>query len=812
MSRGGRQFQVRFEVAGDGKVRAAFDSVSTTSVDARESVQNLGDELLKLGDRFDKGGAQARQHARDVAVLDAALKQGMVTAREHARMVEQSWDDTLGQKWQDLGDKIGTSMKWAGVAVAGAVALVVRNTVQWENSLAQLDAAHASTGNAVGMTRSELVGLAEDLSRVSTFSRNAIVDAETRLLSYSGIVGTNFPRAMQAVIDQSARLGISVEQSAEGIGRALESPSKAAAALSDQGFGAAFTEEVRAQIDALVEAGREAEAQIMILEILEESYGGAAQAARDTFGGALVALKNQLMDLMTGEDGSLDGATEGINNLINALNDPAVQEGFGKFIGLAASLAGELADLMGQLGKLPQQLRDNFLPYAERSTQGLVEQHGRLTQQLARQEGSWASQFGARIGLNDGGEQLRTNIAALEQQIARRRALELGARISAQYDEDGSRRAGNRSVTVDLSGLDTGTNPANDAAAKALADQDRLAKQLQDTYDGLIGRYQMQVDLHEQVGEAARMRWQIENGELARLEPEEQDALMRLAERRDAQVEDSRNKQAAQRVVDSLKTSQDKLNDALAEYQRLLGLNRLTEEEAAAAAARDIQRHDDQMERLRRQNQTQTEAMLESWADLGQGMDYAIASSLDNISAALSKSGTDWRRLGDTIIETFTRVLMNKAIADLIGGLSGNVAGDGSFWGGVIGAVTGGTRAQGGGVNGRGIYEVTEFGRPELLRKGNRTWLMPGSDGQVIPAQPGYAAQQVVAQAGNVQISVEHRGEPMQVESASASRGPDGQMIIRMLTRSELRTAFADGSMDDIMQRFGSQRQGVAYG
>src|SRR5690606_8632680 len=131
----------------------------------------------------------------------------------------------------------------------------------------------------------------------STFGTNEIIEAQTRLLSYSGVVGENIPRAMQAVIDQSTRLGMSLSQSAEIIGRALESPSKAAAALAQQGFGAAFTKEVRATIDALVAAVREADAQILILEILEESYGGAAEAARNTFGGALTALKHTISDV-----------------------------------------------------------------------------------------------------------------------------------------------------------------------------------------------------------------------------------------------------------------------------------------------------------------------------------------------------------------------------------------------------------------------------------------------------------------------------------------------------------------------------------
>src|SRR5690606_35889782 len=156
-----------------------------------------------------------------------------------------------------------------GGALVGGVSLFIKNTMEAEKQLAQLDAILKSTGNAAGYSRDQLLSMAQELQKVSTFSSSEIVEAQTRLLSYSGIVGENIPRAMQAVIDQSARLGMSLTQSAETIGRALESPAKAAAALAQQGFGAAFTKEVRATINALVEAGREADAQILILEILD---------------------------------------------------------------------------------------------------------------------------------------------------------------------------------------------------------------------------------------------------------------------------------------------------------------------------------------------------------------------------------------------------------------------------------------------------------------------------------------------------------------------------------------------------------------
>ena len=176
-------------------------------------------------------------------------------------------------------------------------------TIKQQQAVAQLEAALTSTGHAMGYTSQQLQSMAAEFQNLSTYGDEAIISAQARLLSYTGIVGSNFPRALKSVLDQSARLNMSLEQSAETIGRALESPSKAAAALARQGFGAAFTDQVRGTIDALVEAGREAEAQIMILEILEESYGGAAEAARNTLGGALDGLKNAFGDLLEAPGG-----------------------------------------------------------------------------------------------------------------------------------------------------------------------------------------------------------------------------------------------------------------------------------------------------------------------------------------------------------------------------------------------------------------------------------------------------------------------------------------------------------------------------
>ncbi|NIU61373.1 MAG: hypothetical protein GWN66_07670, partial [Pseudomonas stutzeri] len=104
-----------------------------------------------------------------------------------------------------------------------------------EQALAQIEAALASTGSAAGLTAQQLLDMAAGFKRSSMLTTEQILAGQTRLLSYTDIVASEFPAAMQIVIDQQQRLGISVEQSAEIVGRALQSPSEAIATLGRQG-------------------------------------------------------------------------------------------------------------------------------------------------------------------------------------------------------------------------------------------------------------------------------------------------------------------------------------------------------------------------------------------------------------------------------------------------------------------------------------------------------------------------------------------------------------------------------------------------
>ncbi|HEJ3333257.1 TPA: phage tail length tape measure family protein [Pseudomonas aeruginosa] len=269
----------------------------------------------------------------------AGMEKAERTAKKGAKEIGSA-ADAASLAWGKLG-KVAEGVL-SGITVGAVFGAVIRNTKQMEKEQAQLEAVLRSTGESAGFSREQLNEMASSMERTSTVSAGEINQAQTNLLAFTGIVGEQFPRALQSAIDMAARTGTTVTSAAETIGRALDVPSKGLTALSKQGFR--FTEEQKKAAEQLEATGRTAEAQGIILKALEESYGGAAAASRDTFGGALMALQNTIDGLLTGSEGSLDGAKGAIDDLNRALSDPATAESVSKLVDLLAQGASTVVD------------------------------------------------------------------------------------------------------------------------------------------------------------------------------------------------------------------------------------------------------------------------------------------------------------------------------------------------------------------------------------------------------------------------------------------------------------------------------------
>lgn len=279
--------------------------------------------------------------------LDLVARIGGFTAgmTQAERQMDKSSREIIKRKKRiekevgSIGKAIGAG--FAGITIAATIKKVIDETAKFQDQQAQLNAVLKSTGEAAGFSAQELNKMADAMSGKSVFSSGEINEAQTRLLSYTGVVGEQFPRAMQNAIDMAQRMGMDVRQAAETVGKALDIPSQGLTALSKQGFR--FTEEQKELVKQLEQSGRAAEAQGIILKAMESSYAGAAEAARGTLGGAIKSMQNALSDLMTGKDGSMDGATAAVNNMADVMRSPHVIEAFGGIVSAVAKVVEALS-------------------------------------------------------------------------------------------------------------------------------------------------------------------------------------------------------------------------------------------------------------------------------------------------------------------------------------------------------------------------------------------------------------------------------------------------------------------------------------
>jgi len=688
------------------------------------------DLIAKIGG-FTRGMTEAERVA-DRKSREIARKQ-----KARAKEAEKAWSDA---------SRVITGA-FAGISIVGLFASFTRETIDAQNEQTQLAAVLRSTGEAAGFSATQLNKMASEMAANSIFSDGEITAAQTRLLSYTGIVGEQFPQAMQAVIDMSARMGMSLEQSAETIGKALDVPSKGLTALSKQGFR--FTDEQKELAEQLEKVGRTAEAQGIILDALKSSYGGAAAAARDTFGGAIKALQNELGSLMTGEGGSLDGATAAINELTNALQSEEVKRAFGtltslladtinllvtgatKFIefgkaigtGLAIRINGpdEPLELIAeQIGEVQREITslDNLLN-KPRKTGGLpfsAEELGSLNAQLSEARKRLADLQKTR----DSFAPMTTGAAAPAGPAAR--PARGGRPLGPSKDEEQAAERAAKAAQAYLENLQRQLRGTEDLSVAETVLRDIQEGRLK--LAGGVSKVQL-LNIAQEI-DAAREFEKIEK-EFKKLEEE---SLERKKALKDAGIA----------VYDSTRTPIEELNIELARINKLLAdgaINWDTWARASDAA------------------QDKFEAATGSGKKVMSEMDEFTRRAAENIQDSIGDGLVDimegnFENIGDSFVKMINRMAAEALAADIARKLFGDTVKGGSG-SGAIGDIFGSIvrsffpgRANGGAVMAGGMYEVNENG-PEMLAMGGRQYLMMGNQGgKVSPNAGGPSLNQTI--------------------------------------------------------------------
>jgi hypothetical protein len=243
-------------------------------------------ELRQMRQHITPGTAEFKKVDNELHSINARMKELRVGGQQAGRSLAQS-AGSIKTSWVAIGAAIFGAFRTAGS--------FVDSFRQQEKAINQVSQALVSTAGAAGLSLRELADEASRLQNESTFGDESILENLTmRLLTYTDIQGEMFKKGQQAALDMSAALGQDLATSAETVGKALNYPSHALSALSEQGFR--FTDEQQQLIKHFEKTNQLVKAQEIILGELNLAYGGQAEAlARGA--GAMDQARNKVRDL-----------------------------------------------------------------------------------------------------------------------------------------------------------------------------------------------------------------------------------------------------------------------------------------------------------------------------------------------------------------------------------------------------------------------------------------------------------------------------------------------------------------------------------
>lgn len=236
--------------------------------------------------------------------------------------------------------------------ITGFVGDSISSAREARQLMAQTEQVIKTTGGAAGMSAEQVADLASSLSAAagkSLFGDDQIQGAENVLLKYRELKGL-VPGVTQLAIDMAQRLGTDPAAAADTLGRALQKPFEAEAKLAKQGI--VLTDQQKAMLETMKAAGDTAGAQKFLIDELNKTYGGSAQAAADADGG-MAQFKDRL-----GEAGETlaTALLPVLDALVGLLNDyvmPVVEE-------LAANAVPFLTDAFAKIQPILQVVIDAF--------------------------------------------------------------------------------------------------------------------------------------------------------------------------------------------------------------------------------------------------------------------------------------------------------------------------------------------------------------------------------------------------------------------------------------------------------------------
>jgi hypothetical protein len=681
----------------------------------------------------------------------AANEVGTITVRGDTRGIKKITtalremgrrSDKTEKKASKLGKTVGRLV--AGASVGLFARAVIRNTIEQEQAIAQLNATLKSTGRFSDETSQALQNQAAALQKLTTFGDEQIIRAQSLLLSFRQIGSDAFPAATKATLNLATVMGTDLKSAALQVGKALEDPARQMSFLARSGIS--FS---KAQMDLAKElqaTGDIAGAQAIVLKELETQFGGSAEAARDTFGGALKAVSNAFGDLLEGDKGTISGATQALNELEETLNSPAIQQGFQKLISGIATTVGWAAQGVTAFSDFGTAIGDFFGELVHGPTiddpAGLREQLKLLEGELERSENAWI-RFDF-LGAEEYEKNLRNRIQITKDQIALAKALDPGDPVLQEIDVRAiaDQKIEGLTAKVELTEIELDNEKLQEHIDKL---QTSLTRDLRraGTAAGKALTTSVADTTAELAGEAAEINLEYART-LAEIDTWERalaaSGQLSLEKQRELTVARENAAEATQRELDILEKERLEREAQLTPTQELIAaleleidLMKLGAEErereiiqrklAGEATAEQLAEIDQLI--LKRQEAQDAIQQMDEVRNVTKGF-------LLDLTDGAGSVGDAFDNLFDRIRQRALEMIAERLIEQIFGAFGTAGGGGGGGFASLLGGLFGGGRAAGGPVSPGRVYEVHP---PEMLSVGSRDFILgPPQGGTVTPA------------------------------------------------------------------------------
>jgi hypothetical protein len=242
------------------------------------------------------------------------------TSGRAASGFSSAWRSGIGQ----VGRAVGGLVAGAGLAMFFSSAVAEAEDAR--AVMRQTEAVIESTGAVAGITAGHLEGLAGRLSDLAGVDDEVIQSAGNVMLTFKNIKaeGGIFDDALASALDMSRALDIDLQSATMNVSKALNNPIEGLGKLTRAGVD--FTDQQKDQIAAMVYFGDTAGAQRIILQELEDQFGGASEANKKSSEAMTVAMDNikeSVGNILLPAMDAASGALTGMSDWFTGLPEPA---------------------------------------------------------------------------------------------------------------------------------------------------------------------------------------------------------------------------------------------------------------------------------------------------------------------------------------------------------------------------------------------------------------------------------------------------------------------------------------------------------